>query len=199
MLDEAAGETDHRFPVVLPGGSAVLFTVWSSQLVNSGIETAEIVAQVVSTGERRKIIAGAAARYATSRTLIFSRPDGLWAVGFSPDRLETIGAPMRVLEGVRIFGAGETQLALSANGTLVYASGGSGPSPARTLVWADRNGGEQPLRAPPRAYEYARLSPDGLRIALDIRDQQNDIWVWNIARETPTRLTFDPVLDRGPA
>jgi len=54
------------------------------------------------------------------------------------------------------------------------------------------------IKAPPRAYVAARLAPDGTRIALDIRDQESDIWVWDLARETLTRLTFDPTVDRYP-
>jgi hypothetical protein len=45
---------------------------------------------------------------------------------------------------------------------------------------------------------YARLSPDGTRVALDVRDQQNDIWIFDLARETLTRLRTDPGLNRGP-
>jgi Tol biopolymer transport system component len=62
----------------------------------------------------------------------------------------------------------------------------------------DRKGQEEPIKAPPRAYVYARLSPDGTRIAVDIRDQDNDIWIWDIARETLTRLTFEAGFNRGP-
>ena len=65
----------------------------------------------------------------------------------------------------------------------------------RTLVWVDREGREAPLKAPPRAYVYPRLSPDGTRVALDIRDQENDIWILDLARETLTRLTFGPALE----
>lgn len=35
-------------------------------------------------------------------------------------------------------------------------------------------------------------------IALDIRDEQNDIWVWDIAREALTKLTVDPGFNRAP-
>jgi len=69
---------------------------------------------------------------------------------------------------------------------------GGFPRPRRTLVWVDREGREAPLKAPPRAYVYPRLSPDGTRVALEIRDQENDIWIWDLARETLTRLTFGP-------
>jgi serine/threonine-protein kinase len=68
----------------------------------------------------------------------------------------------------------------------------------RSLVWVDRQGREEPIPAPPRAYFALRLSPDGTRIALDVRDQENDIWVWELARQTLTRLTFDPANDAFP-
>ena len=52
------------------------------------------------------------------------------------------------------------------------------------------------INAPPRTYFYPRISPDGTKVAIDIRDQELDIWVWEFARETLTRLTFDPANDR---
>lgn len=50
----------------------------------------------------------------------------------------------------------------------------------------------------PTAYTSARISPDGTRVAPDARDQQSDIWIWNFARETLTRLTTDPSVDFAP-
>jgi serine/threonine-protein kinase len=35
-------------------------------------------------------------------------------------------------------------------------------------------------------------------VALDVRDQENDIWVWDLGRATLTRLTFDRGLDSFP-
>jgi eukaryotic-like serine/threonine-protein kinase len=68
----------------------------------------------------------------------------------------------------------------------------------RSLVWVNRQGREEPINLPPRTYTYPRLSPDGTRAALDIRDQENDIWIWDIARATLTRLTFNPSADYFP-
>jgi Tol biopolymer transport system component len=62
----------------------------------------------------------------------------------------------------------------------------------------DRQGRPERINAPRRAYIIARVSPDGSRVALDIRDQENDIWIWNFARETLTPLTFGPSLDEYP-
>ena len=54
------------------------------------------------------------------------------------------------------------------------------------------------MPAPLRGYLYPRVSPDGTRVALDIRDQEQDIWIWDFARETLTRFTFDPANDQYP-
>jgi serine/threonine-protein kinase len=62
----------------------------------------------------------------------------------------------------------------------------------------DRDGREEALSAEPRAYVFPRISPDGDRLAVGARDQDNDIWIWDFARETLTRLTFAPGLDIWP-
>jgi Tol biopolymer transport system component len=62
----------------------------------------------------------------------------------------------------------------------------------------NRQGHEEPLSAHPRAYYYPRVSPDGTRVALDVRDQENDIWIWDLAHENLRRLTSDPGLDVFP-
>lgn len=87
--------------------------------------------------------------------------------------------------------------AVSRHGTLAHVTGGAGIAP-RTLVWVDRQGREELVKVPPRAYTYARLSPDGTRVALDARDEQNDIWIWDLARQTLQRLTNDPGMNRSP-
>ena len=66
-------------------------------------------------------------------------------------------------------------------------------------MWVDRQGREEAIKAAPaRPYLYPRLSPDGTRVALEIRDQENDVWVWSLARETLTRVTSDPGIDLAP-
>jgi hypothetical protein len=79
----------------------------------------------------------------------------------------------------------------------VYVAGDIGATAAqRSLVWVDRTGREEPLKAPGRTYVYPRISPDGTRVALTIRDQQQDIWIWELSRETLTRVTFDPGVEQ---
>jgi serine/threonine-protein kinase len=119
-------------------------------------------------------------------------------VRFDPARLEVLSDPVPVVEQVMTSGTGAANFAVSRNGTLLYVPGAGGAGARRSLVWVDRQGREEPVNLPPRAYIAARLSPDGTRIALDIRDQDNDIWVWDLGRRTLTRLTFDPAPDQYP-
>ena len=66
-------------------------------------------------------------------------------------------------------------------------------------MWVDRQGREEAIQnVPPRGYIYPRISPDGTKVALDIRDEQLDIWTWDFARETLTRVTFDPREEEAP-
>ena len=89
-------------------------------------------------------------------------------------------------------------MSISDDGTLVYVPGGVQATAARTLVWVDRQGREEPLKAPPRVYVYPRLSPDGTRVAARRARPGVDIWIWDLARETLTRFTFDPRPDTHP-
>ena len=88
--------------------------------------------------------------------------------------------------------------ALAPNGTLAYVPRLEGTG-QRTLVWVDRNGQEESLGAPPAAYTTPAVSRDGSRVALGIEDRENtDVWMWEVARGTLSRVTSDPARDRYP-
>ena len=163
-----------------------------------GPENAQIAVLDLTTREQKILIRGGShARYVPTGHLVYGVGGTLRAVAFDLRRLEVVGTPVPVLEQVMTTAAG-AHMSISDDGTLVYVPGGVQAAPARTLVWVDRQGREEPLKAPPRAYLYPRLSPDGTRVALDVRDQELDIWIWDLARETLTRFTFDPRADTHP-
>jgi serine/threonine-protein kinase len=83
-------------------------------------------------------------------------------------------------------GSRHAAFSVSGSGSLVYVLGNGMAEGA--LVWVHRTGEVEPLLTPPRRFNSARLSPDGQRIALGI---EFDIWVYDIARDTLTRLTFE--------
>ena len=192
--DVAHGELDHLFPSVLPGGRAVLFTIEAA----GGAANAQVAALDLKTGQRKTLIRGGSqAEYIDTGHLVYAVSGTLWSVRFDPVRLEVLSDPVSVLEQVRTTATGAAEFSLSRQGTLVYVRGGAGTD--RSLVWVDRRGREEPIKAAPtRGYVYPRISPDGTRVALDIRDQESDIWIWDLARQALTRLTNAPGRDQNP-
>ena len=185
---------DHLWPEILPGGEAVLFTI-----VGGAVENAQIAVLSLVTGEIEVLIPGGSnPRYAPTGHIVYGVGGTLRAVGFDVERLEVTSDPIPVLEGVITKGSGAADFSISGDGSLVYIAGDPQVGQDRTLVWVDRDGREEALAAEPRAYRYPRISPDGSQVALDVRDQEEDIWIWDFARETLRRLTFDPGNDLYP-
>ena len=192
----AEGEVSHRYPEFLPGGDAVLFAAFEG--IGIASRAAAIHALSLSTGERKLILRGATQpRYAVSGHLMYAVGTTLYAVAFDPGGLEVTGDPVPVIEGVSPSTGGGSLYAVSAGGALVYVSGVAAQA-QHALVWVDREGREEPIGAPPRYYHYPRLSPDGTRIALLVAEGEQDIWIWDLGRETLTRLTFSPRIDTSP-
>jgi serine/threonine-protein kinase len=190
-LTAPAGADRHEQPQFLASGNALLFTI-----LRSGAP-ARIAVLLLATGQITELLDGTSPRYASSGHLLFLRDGVIWAVAFDPERLVTTGTAAPVLEGLATAGGTSAQLDISEDGTLVYSAYEAAPE--RTLVWVDRQGREEPIpKVPPRAYTFTRLSPDGRRIALDLRDQDYDILTWDLDRSVLTRITLDRALDRNP-
>jgi hypothetical protein len=191
-------EATYGYPEILPGGRALLFTIVPN--ASPGDRNQIAVLDLETRRTRVLIRGGSTPRYAPSGHLVYAAAGSLRAVRFDVDRLEMHGNPVPVVEHVATKGlTGAANFGIARNGTtLVYRTGTAVVGLLHTMVWVDRHGHEEPLGLAPRAYVRADLSPDGTKLALDIRDQENDIWVWNLTRRGPlTPLTFDPGLNRG--
>ena len=196
--DPSRGEMDHAWPEALPGGRAVLYTITAA---TGGLDAAQIAVLDLATGTS-KIVArgGSHARYLASGHVVYVVGRTLVAVPFDLDRLEVRGTPVQVLPRLAASGLGAGLFSVSVDGTLVYLDAPSaGGASAFTMVWVDRQGKEEPLAAPPRVYTSPRLSPDGKRVAVGIVGIGNDIFVWDLVRQTLTQLTLDPATDFFPA
>jgi len=195
--DHAQGEADHLWPEIVPGGRAVLFTITSQ---TGGLETAQVAVRDLRTGTQKVLLRGGShGHYIASGHLVYVAARTLRAIPFDPTRLETHGTAAPVLPRLATTSTGAGDFAVAADGTLVYVDvPGSLAVNARTLVWVDRTGKEEPIAAPPRAYSHPRLSPDGTRVALFSADQENDLWIWDLRRATLTRLTLDAGQDWFP-
>jgi eukaryotic-like serine/threonine-protein kinase len=189
-LDSANGEESHRWPELLPGGNALLFTVGRE----GGWADAEIVVQRLDTSERRVLVRGGTyAHYLPTGHLVYLRQGSLMAIPFDLARLDVSGTAVPVLEGIsQNPSSGAPRMSISSNGSLAYLPATFGENlDAATLVWVDRKGIVQPLKAPPHPYLFARLSPDGRRVAVGISAPNSNIWVFDNSGESLTRLTFE--------
>ena len=192
--DRGKGELDHFWPEALPNGRGVLFTT----VFAGSIDSAQIaVFDLTSRTSKVLVRGGSDAIYVPTGHLLYGAKGALYAVPFDAERLEVRGAAVKVLEPVAITPEGAVNVSLSSAGTLTYVRTDNRQDD-RTLVWVSRQGREDPIAAPVRPYVYPRLSPDGARVAVEIWDQNRDIWVWDLARETLIRVTEDPGRDGFP-
>ena len=186
----AEGEVTQLWPQVLPGGKAVLYT---SSGIAGAYNDANLVVQPLPGGARKVVQRGGYhGRYLPSGHLVYIHDGTLFAAPFDLDRLEVTGQPVPALEGVTSNAVtGGAQFAVSASGTLVYLPGQSSAPAHRSTGWITREDDaaagharelvQSPLRArwPPARHG-------------DPRGPSSDIWVYEWARDTLTRLTFDP-------
>ncbi len=185
----AAGEVTHRWPHFIAGKKAVLFTVGKTG--SASYDEAAIAVKFLDSGEQQTVIErGTDARFIPPGHLAFARGGSLLAVPFDPESCRVCGSPVPVLEGVMTETTGSAQCSFSQSGSLVYVPGGARGT-ARHLVWVSRRGEVQALPGPPHAFEEPRLSPDGGRIAVGVRAATSDVWLYDLKRNTLTRLTYE--------
>ena len=119
---------------------------------------------------------------------------------FDPGRLALAGVPAPILEDVSSSAGAGGDFAFggapSGPGTFVYLAGKGQGSP---ISWLDSTGKTQPLHAPPGVYRTPRFSPDGKRLAFSMSSGTGaDIWVKDLDRDTPSRLSFLAGVNRFP-
>ncbi len=196
-LDAEAKEVSHRWPQWLPGERAVLFTSATGE--GASIETSiEVV--IADTGERKVVHRGGFyARYVPTGHILYVQDATLFALPFDLQRLEATASQMPVLEGIESQpGDGASQFDVSENGILSYVSG-SASLMAFPIAWVDRAGRTETLWAEEGIYGAPRLSPDGRRLALSVlRDNNWDVWTYDLDRAVATRLTFGEGYDADP-
>ena len=187
--DPEQGEVDHVWPEILPGGEAVLFTI-----IAATIEESQIAVLSLDTREQKVLIRGGSyPRYSPTGHLLYGVQGNLWAVGFDLSRLETVGDPVPVQEGVLTKPLGAANFGISENGRLVYVpDAGDARVLTSRLVVTGRDGAGTPLAEIAGIGWYPRFSPDGMRVAFAAQHTEGtDIWVLDIERGTRTRLTSE--------
>ena len=171
-----------------------------------GYDDANIDVILLETGERKTIQRGGfSARYLADATgsngtghLIYLHQTTLFAVPFHGGRRASTGALAPILEDVSSTMTAGGDFAFARNGTFVYLSGKAALA-SWPISWVDSSGKTLPLHAPPGPYNTPRFSPDGKRLAFAMGNSKgSDIWVKDLDRDTPSRLSFLPGTNDNP-
>ena len=161
VADLSAGER-HIFPSFLSDGRRFIYLrISRTNPEVSGIYAGELGADSASLGTRL-ITTGFGAAYVAATgsgpgAIVFARDGALFAQQFDERRLEVIGDPVRLADGIGSYLDGAF-FSVSPK-TLVYRA----PEPDSRLTWFDRAGKELGRVGTPSRFSGLALSPDGQR------------------------------------
>jgi Tol biopolymer transport system component len=196
-IDSSANEIYHRKPVYLPDGKHFLYVRVSSVPENSAVYLGSLDARPEDQKSRRILAANAFIAYAPDPAdhgrgyVLFLREGTLMAQPFDALRLETVGEAVPVAEKIATYGNVGAMFSASANGALAYRAGGN--IGASRLTWYDRQGKVTGYVGASGDYIDIALSPDGTQVAETRTTGETAglvVWIDDMARGTPTRLTF---------
>jgi len=199
-LDAEHQDAEHIWPSYIPDRDALVFVI-SATSARSPLESGQLAALDLRNGDViRYDVQGVSPEYVSTGHLVYGDADGaIHAVPFDAASLTITGSPVTLVEGVAMKISGGANFGVSDGGDLVYARGESvGIGTRRHLLWVDRGGRVDTIRATPRNYTYPRIAPDGRRVAIDTRDEERGIWVWDFTTETLTRMILGDGIARYP-
>jgi hypothetical protein len=183
----------HKFPWFLPDGKHFLYTA------QVGGEIPVRVGSLDEPDKPGKVVAQANSNVIFAQGhLLYLRGNTLMAQPFDAAKLETTGEAMPVAERVPTYSTPSRKAGFtaSATGLLTYTTGAS--VNGSQLVWKDRQGKALGnLGEPTGLIGLVELSPDQKSAVTTTRkDNQLDLWIYDLARGLPTRFTFDSKDDR---
>jgi serine/threonine protein kinase/Tol biopolymer transport system component len=187
VVERSKGEIAHRYPLLLPDGKTLLYTIW----YGPGWDERQIIAQRLGSQEKRVLVIGAdTPRYAPTGHLTYTRAGAVMAIRFDASVLDVSGTPVTLLNDLRE-GTPAADYDVSSHGSMVYVEQ-SPEGYKRVPVLVSRSGVVQPLPGfSPAYYQNPVFSPDGRRLALMITGSIIDLWVYDFKRATLTRLTTE--------
>ena len=187
QVDRARARLGHFSPQFLPDGRHFLYGVGGTP---GGGDAETWVGSLDGDEPRLLLRADAVAHYAAPGYLLFKR-GALLAQRFDSSSMRPMGDPVRLAAHEIGSSPVVPYLALSSSttGTLVYGAPRSGET---HLVWRDRAGRLLGTVDVPGA-SAPSLSRDGTMLAVsrNLPQTGTNIWLYELKRGTPMRLTFD--------
>ncbi len=175
------------YPVVLPDAKTVLFSTGPT----IDVRRLGVGSLGSHTSTVLEIPAVTALGMRDGHLLYVTNAGILMALPFDLKRMHATGDPVQVGDSVVVAGVANGAVAsLSASGTLAYLSGQS----ETQLVLSAGGRADLPLIAEQHIYSSPRFSPDARKVAVSVGSLSSaDIWVYDIASHTFTRLTTEGI------
>jgi eukaryotic-like serine/threonine-protein kinase len=193
-IDPGKGQRGHFSPQFLPDGRHFLFGVGGAAAGGGEAET--WVGSLDGGAPRLLLRAESAAHYAEPGYLMFKRGP-LVAQRIEQRDVRLVGDPVPLTAPEVGSSSVVPYLALSTStsGTLAYGATRAGET---RLVWQDRSGrllGSVDVTGA----SAPSLSRDGRMLAVSrtLPQTGTDLWLYDVKRDTPTRLTFDSTSTRS--
>jgi len=173
----------HRFPSFLPDGRTFLYVEQDA----TGIDASTLYAGSIDGNLEKRIIDDASNAAFVDGRLLFIRNRNLVAQQFDAAKLAVSGVPVPIGESVEFFRNRDLGNFSATAQRLVYIPAVTVP---RQIVSVDpKSGLSEPIGAPGQ-YDILDLSRDGRKIALRVGADPTDIWIMQLDRGIPTRVTF---------
>jgi Tol biopolymer transport system component len=194
-LDASRKESLHGVPVFLPDGRHFLYVVLAATPESSGVFLGSLDSDQAPT----RVIAQQPIRfngmaYVPPGYLVMLNNDKLTAQRLDADGRTTRGSEVVLADDMDGQGGTAAGFTVSTTGVLMYRK--EVPQAGKQLLWFDRDGKPGGQVGAVANYGNVELSPKGDRAAVDTMTNNNrDIWVIDLARSVPSRITFDPGAD----
>jgi serine/threonine-protein kinase len=186
--DSATVRTGRRWPYVLPDGKAIVYASGNS---SAAVPRMSVLSIGAETFKEFSHVMAAPLGLIDDQFVYVSPAGGLMAVRFDAKAHEPIGEPVQLDEGVLVDATSGIKASLSSSGTLVYLRGRAQFQP---VVVTAGSAPKSLNSEPPGSYSTPRFSPDGRRVAMGVTTANSqDIWIYDIDRNTFTRLTTEGV------
>ncbi|PYV49347.1 MAG: hypothetical protein DMG94_01150, partial [Acidobacteria bacterium] len=192
--------TTHRWPSFLPDGKHFLFFATNHSGTNP--EQNGIYLGSVDSSDMKLVLASDSAAQYASGYLLYHLQTALIAQKIDPATATLSGDPIAITDHAQYDpSVWRTTFSASDEGTLITVSGESAAN--TDLIWVDRAGKDVGYAVKDRlsvgVLAGLRLSPDGKRVAITADQPRADIFVFDLARGTKTRITFNPAQNMEPS
>src|SRR5688572_18730797 len=183
--DTGAIRFGRRWPLALPGSKAIVYVSGNS---SSAAQRLGVLRTGSGDFTEFNTTVGAPLGLLDDYLVYVTPSGGLMAIRFDLGKLEPSGDPIQLEEGILFDPTAGAKASLSASGTLTYLHGRAQFQP---LIVAGTSA-PVPLIREPGSYSNPRFSPDGKRVAITVSTTNaTDVWIYDIARNTFTRLTTE--------